>query len=118
MRDYNNNLQNYNYFDNQSFKQRKTQFFIPLYFFFQVLFLFCVIFLLIFQNIRYKDLEKTIYQQVKENRKLDESTLPLQLQIRKLTSNEVLEKVAAEKYNFYPAKREQMIQVEYIKQSR
>ena len=117
MRDYNKNLQEpISYFKNensfQEIKKKIPQ--VPIYFLFQLLIFFSLLFLLIIQNLRYKNLEKKIYDQVKINRKLDESTLPLQLKIRDLTRNEILEKLAKEKFLLFPASKEQLIQVEYI----
>ena len=109
---------------NQNFRSFKPQtkilkthnlFGVPLYFFFQLIILLIFMFLLILQNVRFQIVEKEIFNQVKKKRKIEETILPLKLELRNLTRNEVLEELAEKKFFLKPPKKEQLIQMEYIK---
>jgi cell division protein FtsB len=107
-----------NYAQNTNLQPKKRiyrDFQLPIYVLIQIFFFFFFIFLTIFQNVRYKDLEKKFHQQIQENRTLNESILPVQLQVRNLTRNEILEELAKKKYFLKPATKDQIIQVEYLK---
>lgn len=113
MKDFNKIINNsVNYQAQQKAKLKITK--IPIYLIFQIFFLLLFMFFLIFQNIRYKSVESKIYELVKEKRKLAEEILPIKLEIRNLTRNEVLEKLAEEKFNLKKPKKEQIIKIEYI----
>ena len=113
MKDFNRNF--------QTFKTQKTGqkthnlFGVPLYFFVQLFVLLIFMFLLILQNVRFQIVEKDIFDQVKKKRKLEENILPLRLELRNLTRNEILEELAEKKFFLKPPKEEQLIQMEYIK---
>ena len=107
MKDY----QSHYYYKKEPVLKKKIQ--LPVYILFQILLFFFFVFFMIFQNIRYKDLEKNFYNQIQENRRLDENILPIQLEIRSLTRNEILEKLATKRYLLKPARKEQIIQIEY-----
>ena len=114
MKDYNRVLNSYsiNSQKNKFFFTKKSN--IPIYLIFQLAILFILMFLLILQNVRYQAIEKEIYEQVKQKRKLEENILPLKLEVRNLTRNEILEKFAEEKFFLKAARKDQIIQVEYI----
>ena len=100
--------QQFYYYSNKNIKKNK-EYYLPFYIFLQVFLLFFLTFIMIFQNTRYKDLEKKFYNQVVENRKLEETILPIELEIRRLTRNDILEKLAEKEYFLYPVKDDQII---------
>ena len=113
MKDFSRNFQN---FKTQAPGPKTHNLFgVPLYFFVQLIVLLIFMFLLILQNVRFQIVEKDIFDQVKKKRKLEENILPLRLELRNLTRNEILEELAEKKFFLKPPKKEQLIQMEYVK---
>ncbi len=113
MKDFNRNFQTFK--TQATVPQTHNLFGVPLYFFVQLFVLLIFMFLLILQNVRFQIVEKDIFDQVKKKRKLEETILPLRLELRNLTRNEILEELAEKKFFLKPPKEEQLIQMEYIK---